>query len=142
MSTYCDIDDVERVLGRNSVITIDGTGMPTTADVDEFIAEESAFIDGCLISLQYTTPVTGVNDLVLLRRLSSIFTALRVWDTQFSRNQDDARITGWRNERDMFKKMVKYGTFKLIDQEKDDVSGSLLISNLQLYDFDSSDGGW
>ncbi len=74
MTAYCEVEEVE---AEFKDVTFDSNTAITEADVTRFIVEADAEING-RVGLVYVTPVTAVEALVLLRRISIGIVSTRI----------------------------------------------------------------
>ena len=76
MSAYCTTADIEAEI---KALSLSASSIPTTTQVTEFIDQESARIDSYLSS-RYTTPISGTESLLIVKRLCIALVSWRVSD--------------------------------------------------------------
>jgi hypothetical protein len=116
--TYHGIADIQALLNTQQ-IEISASSQPALADVESWIAETEAKVDGALKG-RYDLPPTGTAALALLREICAKFTASRVWYAVFGgATEPGARTYGdvlIRQAQDVLNALVA-GDIELPDEE-------------------------
>jgi len=129
---YCEIADVTARLP--DWLTIDDSSDPTTAEVEKWIAETSAKANGALKRAGYeTVPVTGENDLLMLRGVVADKVALQTLYVALGADKvpDSAKetLSGFRD----FIAGLSNGQAWLIDQvPASSAAGNLEVGSITL----------
>lgn len=101
-------------------ITFSATSTVTDTEVDEFIAQESAFIDSMICSV-YQVPVTGTNALLLLKKICLHLVADRVRHVLYTKTGQDNKDQDTKGLKSLSRdprgdlKKIQEGTLKLGD---------------------------
>jgi hypothetical protein len=114
---YCLVTDVASDFKN---ITFDATSTVTDTEVQNFIDQESAFIDSMICSV-YAVPVTGVNSLLILKRIAIFLAADRVRHVLYTKTGQDNKDQDTKGLRSLSRdprgdlKKIQDGTLKLGD---------------------------
>ena len=114
MGAYATADDVQALIPRLEIST---TSTPTTAEVEAFITQIEAAINGVLSAQGYASiPATGTNDVEMLRGYVSAEVAARVWLSFFVSQDAPAKVTIWHDDFRDFMNRLRQGQQHLVDQ--------------------------
>lgn len=114
VTLYAAVADVQALLNTSSGtgLTIGTGSVPTTAQVEGFLDQVAAEINSVLAGIGYSVPVSGTNDIYLLKRYVSQKTAAMTFHAGYGglSNPPD-RVKTWETE---------YAEFlqRLIDHEQ------------------------
>jgi hypothetical protein len=101
-------------------ITFSATSTVTDTEVDEFIAQESAFIDSMICSV-YQVPITGTNSLLLMKKICLHLVADRVRHVLYTKTGQDNKDQDTKGLKSLSRdprgdlKKIQDGTLKLGD---------------------------
>ncbi len=130
---YCTVSDVQ---ARCKKFTISGTSKPTETEVEGFIDQCAAELDGITATLGYTTPVTGTESLKLLKKANADGAAFYTYNAAFSAVSPNASTLGaeYQEEWKHFLSMLRRGEIILTDaptstHRQGEPRGSALSSN-------------
>lgn len=128
---YATVSDVNAVLPAKFAIT--SSTVPTSTQVEAWIAEFGAELDGWLKTNGYSTPVTGTNDLLRVRRIIVEAVACKLWPVRSPADDDQlpAQVRGWCDTWAQAVKSLADGSFTLVDQSRRKKSGMIYPSLLQ-----------
>lgn len=118
VTTYCTVADVQALLSTASGtgITIDVASVPTETQVEQFIDQIAAEIDSVLVSIGYTVPVTGTNDITMLKRYVAQKSAAKTFDAGYGGLGDAPhRILEWEEEYKTFLERLISRDMQLVD---------------------------
>lgn len=114
VTQYAAVADVQTLLNTASGtgLTIGESSVPTTTQVEGFLDQVAAEINSVLAGIGYTVPVTGTNDIYMLKRFVSQKAAAMTFHAGFGGlGETPARVKRWEAEYDTFLK-------RLIDREQ------------------------
>lgn len=128
---YADVAHVQAHL--NSLggpgITIGVASVPTTSQVEGFLDQVAAEVDGILAGQGYgTIPASGTNDVLMLRRYIAQKVAAMVWMAGFMSDDLPGKVQRWLDEYDAFIARMLDKTQRLIDQTPRGKMGVVLMS--------------
>ena len=106
---YCDVADVEQTM--RLTISIDGN--PNRADVEEFIDDVAAELDGIAQAAGYTVPVTTTQAVALMKRYNRICAAVATWHAGYISDNSPARVEYWHEQCEGFKNRLRKGEQQL-----------------------------
>lgn len=104
-TTYAAVADVQALLpsASSTGITISGTSSPSTTQVEGFLDQVAAEINSVLVQIGYSVPVTGSNDIYMIKRFLSQKVAAMSFHAGYGVLSDPpSRITQWEKEYDTF----------------------------------------
>lgn len=118
MGNYTDDEEVNRLLDTMGIeFDTDLDPDVTAIDVNNWIAEYEAEIDGILKALGYTQiPAEGTRDVVMLRRFVAERTAAKVWSVKYHGNEFPDKVKEWIKGYELFTGSLERGRRGLIDQ--------------------------
>ncbi|MFA5608407.1 MAG: hypothetical protein WDA07_14760 [Leucobacter sp.] len=132
---YATTADVQSLVRSKSGagVTIGPTTEPSATEVEGWLDQVSAEIDGILRSQGYeAAPATGANDLLLLKRYVAEKAAAMTWHAYYGAVAGDvvpARVKRWEEDYREFVARLRRGEQHLVDQspegEADPVFGSV-----------------
>lgn len=134
---YATADDVQARLDLDSGtgIALSANSVPPLAQVEDFVAQVSAEINGVLRAQGYgSVPATGANDLLLLRRYVSEKAAAMTYHAGYGGFGDvPARVARWEEDYADFLLRLRKGQQQLIDQAPSSTAaGSIQTGTLVL----------
>lgn len=113
---YADVEHVQPYV-KPYGLTIGVASVPTTTQVEGFLDQTAALVDGILIARGYSTvPATGANDILMLRDPISRRAAVMTYEAGFGANDFPDGIQEMQNQWKMFISMLRNGDLRLIDQ--------------------------
>lgn len=127
---YCTVSQIESEF-KNITFTVDSS--VTISDVERFIEEASAYIDGVLDSV-YVTPITGVVSLLIVQQVCIWLVSQRIKDIQALKtskeptNQITSELRLDKKAENMLKSIVK-DEISLPDAIKDSSTGGVSSYN-------------
>lgn len=111
---YCAIEDVK---SRCQKLPMSTTSKPTQAEVEAFMEECAAEIDGVLSTLGYEFPISGTKSLLILKKLNADGAAFYAMDAAFSGVSPNASTQGknYKSEWETGINMLRRGEVILPD---------------------------
>lgn len=117
---YAAVSDVQALLKAVSGagITISGTSTPTTTEVEGFLDQIAAEVDGVLKGAGYgTVPASGTSDKLMIRRFVSTKAAAMTWFAGYGGFDDvPSRVQQWEKDYDSFLTRLMDKKMRLTDQ--------------------------
>jgi hypothetical protein len=119
---YADSTHVQAhmsALGSGYAFTISTSSVPTLAQVEGFLDQVAAEINGILAANGYgTIPATGANDILLIRRYVSIKAAALTYHAGFTVEDQymPGKVKRWEADYDAFITRLTARQQRLIDQ--------------------------
>lgn len=117
-TAYATVANVQTLLDSDSGsgITIGVASTPTTTEVEGFLDQIAAEVNSVLVSNGYTVPVTGTNDLFLVKRYVSQKAAAMTYHAGYGGFGDvPARVLRWEAEYDAFIERLITKRQRLVD---------------------------
>jgi len=130
-TTYCAVDDVQALLNSASGtgLTIGAGSVPTTTQVEGFIDQVAAEVDSVLTGAGYTVPVTGTNDIAMLKRYVAQKAAAKTYDAGYGGFSDAPhRILEWEEEYKTFLSRLIDRSMRLVDTAPRAKMGTILAA--------------
>lgn len=117
LTAYAAVADVQVLLNAlgGPGITIGLASKPTTAQVEDFLDQIAAEIDGVLIGLGYGVPVTGTTDVFMLQRYLVQKVAAMTYNAAFTMDEPPSKVKGWEDEYKAFIQRLIDGQQRLIN---------------------------
>lgn len=117
---YAAVSDVQALINALSGtgLTIGTTSVPTTAQVEGFLDQVAAEVDGMLRGAGYgTVPATGTSDVLMIRRHVAQKAAAMTYHAGFGGfGETPARVEQWEKEYADFLKRLGEKSIRLVDQ--------------------------
>lgn len=114
-NSYADATHVQALLG--ALFTISANSTPTTTQVEGFLDQTAADIDGLLTDRGYgTVPATGTTDVLMLRKYTSMCAAVTTYYAAFGHDDAPANVQEWAAECRQFMTDLKEGKRRLVNQ--------------------------
>ena len=105
---YCTVPEVETLMS----LKFTSASKPTTAKVEELIADIEGEMDGVIEAAGYALPIGGTSALALLKRYNEYGVAAAVWHSGFITENDIPRVAYWHQEyKDFLMRMRKGDQF-------------------------------
>lgn len=101
VTQYAAVADVQTLLNTASGtgLTIGAASVPTTTQVEGFLDQVAADVNAALAAIGYAVPVTGTNDLYLLKRYVSQKAAAMTFHAAYGGlSEVPARVKTWEEE--------------------------------------------
>lgn len=92
--SYCTVPEVETLMS----LKFTSSSKPTTAKVEELIADVAGKMDGVIEAAGYTLPITAAAALALLKRYNEYGVAAAAWHAGYITDADMPRVTYWHTE--------------------------------------------
>lgn len=131
-NSYADVTHVQAHLNALGTIagglTIGAASVPTTTQVEGFLDQVAAEIDGLLAGQGYTTPATGTTDILLIRRYLSVKVAAMTFSAGFMSDNEPTKVKEWRTEYKLFITRIINKQMRLVDQSPRVRGGVILAS--------------
>ena len=116
MPNYGGVGDINLRLTQYSLGPFGGASTPNEDEIDGLMDQVEAEVDGALVSVQYTVPLTATEDINAVKRFVVEKTASLVYDMLISSDTDAAAVAIWRKNYDVFIKSIVDGKFSLPSQ--------------------------
>jgi hypothetical protein len=115
---YAAVTDIEaRLQNWPAIATLDGSSKPSATEVEAFILQISAEINGVLAAQGYeTVPATGASDVELLKYYTATKVAALTWDVAYGYNEQPATVKQWHQDYRDFLARLRRGEQFLTDQ--------------------------
>jgi hypothetical protein len=120
---YCTTAEVQSLTG----LTFSGTSRPTTTEVDEFVSDVAAELDGVLQAAGYTLPITDSDALNLLGRYNKFGSAVQAWHAGYLSNDEPPRVAYWRTAYENFLNRLRKGEQELPGEGESEVSSQSIV---------------
>lgn len=130
VTQYAAVTDVQTLLNLNSGsgVTIGSASVPTTTQVEGFLDQVAAEINSVLVGIGYTVPVTGANDIFMLKRFVSQKAAAMTYHAGYGGfTEPPARVTQWEEEYDNFLIRLMDRSQRLVDSAPRARMGVVLV---------------
>lgn len=131
---YATYQNIETRLDTDGVTFSPASHKVTQTECEAIIDEIGAEINAILKAQGYATvPVTGANDLLMLRRYVANKTAAEVWMIIFSSTTLPDYVKAWLDDYVAFLNRLRQGQQFLIDQDPTSTqAGQILIGGMTL----------
>lgn len=138
---YTSASDVEARLDLWGVAPFTVSSNPTLAEVNGFIAQYEAQINGILRAQGYTTvPATGEDDVNMLKRFVASRAAAQVFSITFTAQTFPDAVKQWIADWDLFIRMLRDGELRLVNQDPASTeAGGIVMGSFTLLSYDYSD---
>lgn len=114
MGAYATVADVQALIPE---LTIGAASKPSTTEVEGFITQIEAAINGVLSAQGYSAiPATGANDVQLLKGYVSTKVAALTWLAGFLQDTPPGKVTIWTEDFREFMNRLRQGQQHLVDQ--------------------------
>lgn len=114
MGSYATVADIQALIPE---LTIGATSQPSSSEVEAFITQIEAAINGVLSAQGYSAvPATGANDVLLLRGYVSTKVAALAWLVAFLADEAPAKVVMWNKDFSEFMNRLRQGQQHLVDQ--------------------------
>jgi hypothetical protein len=102
---YCTVDNVAGL----TFMEFTQVSHPSTTEVNDFIANTAADLDGVAQAAGYTVPVTDAQAVALMKKYNTYGAAVAAWHAGYSADNEPARVTRWAKEYDDFIARLRRG---------------------------------
>jgi len=117
---YAAVSDVQALIkaASGAGITISGTSTPTTTEVEGFLDQVAAEVDGVLKAAGYgTVPASGTTDKLMIRRFVAMKAAALTWYAGYGGfDEVPSRVAQWEKDYEAFLMRLQKKTIRLSDQ--------------------------
>lgn len=112
---YAAVADVQALL--STLLVIGPATAPSTAQVQTFLDQTAAEINGVLAAQGYTSvPATGANDLLLIGGFVAEKSAAKTWHAAFQGTDSPDNVQSWEKGYADFLNRLRQGQQHLVDQ--------------------------
>lgn len=136
MGNYAAVSDIQVFFQSDATwgITFDGTSIPTTTAVGDFIAQAEGRVDGALTSAGYgTIPATGSTDVAMLKSIVVPYVVAVTHIAAWGAGDLPAYVQKWLDDFDEQLDRLRKKELSLVDQS---FSGGLKTMYSQVYSDD------
>lgn len=116
---YATVEDVQALLNAlgGATLTIGVASVPTTVQVEGFLDQVSAEIDGILLGQGYgTVPASGTNDVLMIKRHVIQKSAAMVYHAGYHFDDTPEKVSQWEDEYQSFLDRLIDKKIRLVDQ--------------------------
>ncbi len=114
MGAYAAVADVQALIPE---LAIGPASKPSSAEVEAFISQIEAAINGVLSAQGYSSiPATGANDVLLLQGYVSTKVAALTWLAAFLSDEAPDKVRLWNDDFKDFMNRLRQGQQHLVDQ--------------------------
>lgn len=132
MADYTTLPEVNALLKRLAGLVISTTTEPTTAQVNDWITDESAVIDAKL-TMRYVVPVTAATSLKILNDIATVIVVWRTFPVAFPAAETNPFDALYKAKVAILAEIQK-GTMQLSDAAESGDSGDIGVQHNLLDD--------
>lgn len=112
--SYTAVSDVQ---ARLPEFPLTSTSQPSSPEVENFILQIEATVNGVLLFQDYpTVPVTGESDVAMLRGFVAAKVAAMTWLAAFGADDAPDKVKQWSDDFASFLNRLRQGQQRLVDQ--------------------------
>ena len=135
MGTYADTD---AIAAEYKALTLSATSTPTTTQVDEFITQAEALLEGEVANL-YVVPITGTKSIAIMKMMTILLVKARMLDRGYVKSGSESADQGDPGEALREQVMGEDGMLaKILDKRLRLVDATLNVSSGGVYSYNDA----